>query len=122
MSIVGQLNKSNKGFKRQDSKGRKWSIPALVCADCNHAYPAYATEYNYDSVINKEMGKCNGEAISQCPYCVEDAEVVKVMIEIDEWDAEQNKPLTEEEIVLSEFEDEIHEYIQQFNPLTGEFE
>ena len=53
---------------------------------------------------------------------LEDAELAKVNAEIAEWDAEQNKPPTEEEIALSEFEDEFAEHILQFNPLTGEFQ
>jgi hypothetical protein len=52
----------------------------------------------------------------------ENDELVKVNAEIAEWDAEQNKPLTEEEIALADFEDEFAEHIKKFNPLTGEFE
>jgi hypothetical protein len=64
------LIKTEKVFTFIDRLNRKLIVPALVCVDCNHHYPAYATEYNHDSIIDEEMGKCNDEAITECPYCI----------------------------------------------------
>jgi hypothetical protein len=46
-----------------------------------------------------------------CDHIDEQDDSAAIDAEIAQWDAEQNKPLTEEEIVLSEFEEELHDYI-----------
>ena len=79
MSAAGQLNKSEKvAFTFIDGENRRWFVPAFICADCGHSYPAYATEYKHDSSINEDMAMCNGEAITECPYCVGNAKTEKV--------------------------------------------
>lgn len=107
---TGQLVLGGKPFKYQDSRANKWDVPSHTCVDCNHSYPAFAEEYKFNAELG-DMAKCNGEPITECPYCIDAGETAKVVAEIAKWDAEQNKPLTEEEIVFSEFEEGLHEAI-----------
>jgi hypothetical protein len=51
------------------------------------------------------------EGFKQSGHDADREEQEKIDAEVAEWEAEQNKPLTELEIVLSEFEDEFHDII-----------
>jgi hypothetical protein len=98
---TGQLVLGGKPFKYQDSHANKWDVPSHTCADCNHSYPAFAEEYKFNAELG-DMAKCNGEPITECPYCIEAVKTTRASENV-------NIPPTESDI-MSEPREEKREF------------
>ena len=70
-------------------------------------------DYCYEWDLCPCNGVFNDSGIHEedCDHIDEQDDSAEIDAEIAQWDAEQNKPPTELEIVLSEFEDEFHDII-----------